>query len=119
LRRVPTDKIAAIIGLRAANAPVDSIAERVGVSRASVYNYLAKVQAFADERFIQELQRQLQIMDAIYHNNAEKLSTTEQARQLATLLSKYIYLPDEAVCQAILNANWKVLQACRKRKHST
>jgi AcrR family transcriptional regulator len=119
LRRIPADKAAAIVGLRAANASAEDIAERLGVSRSTVYNYLARVQALADGRFIEELELQLEAMEAIHRSSPDLLPATEQARRLAALLSRHLTLPWEAVCQAILNANWRVIQACRRRRPST
>jgi predicted transcriptional regulator len=114
VRKIPKDKINEIVKLRTSGVPVNDIAKRLGVSRATVYNYLSKVQAFADENFIKELEEQLKIMHAIYHSNSNLMPISDHARRMAVLIRKYIMLPDEAICQALLNANWRMIQKCRK-----
>jgi len=120
LRRISQDKVAEILRLRALEFQPDDIATRLGVERSTVYNYLAKCQAFTDQAFIEELQRELSVFHKLYNDGKEQfIPISGQTSWLAQLLRKYLFMPEELLAQAILNAHWKRLKACRKQKHST
>ncbi|MEM4447247.1 MAG: helix-turn-helix domain-containing protein [Nitrososphaerota archaeon] len=117
MRRIPSDKAAEIVRLRARKMPVKCIVEELGIRRSTVYNYLGRFQAFADEAFIKELQAELDVFHRLYcDGNEELIPISDQAKLLAKLLRKYMLMPDEIIAQAILNAHWRRVQACWKRR---
>jgi len=121
LRRITPDKAAEIVRLRALEIPVDEIARKLNVSRSTVYNYLGKFQAFADEAFIEELEKELQVLHRVYsHGKEDSIPISAQAKKLGRILRKYgCIIFEDFIAQAILNANWRRLQACRKPRRST
>ena len=52
MRRIPAGKAAGIVRFRARGMPVRGIAEELGLPVSTVYNYLNRHQAFADEAFV-------------------------------------------------------------------
>jgi len=120
VRRIPGEKAAEIVRLRAGGMPPEEIAGRLGISMSTVYNYLSKHQAFADEAFLEELRAELDAFHKVYQDgNAELISVSGQARGLAQLLRKYLFMPEELTAQALLNAHWRRLDACRRPRRST
>jgi AcrR family transcriptional regulator len=115
LRRIPQDLAVKIVKLRAGGAPVSSIAEELNISRSTVYNYLAKVQAFEDEGFVEMLAAELEAFHGIYLRAEQLIPVSDQAKKLAGLLRKYVFMPGEFIAQAVLNAHWRRLKACRKQ----
>ena len=115
MRRIPADKVLRIVELRAGGAPVSSIAEELNIPRSTVYNYLAKVQAFEDEVFVEMLASELETFRRIYLRMGQLTPVSKQAELLAGLLRKHASLPEEFIAQAVLNAHWRRLKTCRRR----
>ena len=115
LRRLNPEKAAEIIKLRLMDYRPDQIAEMLGVERSTVYNYLSKVQAFADMKFIDELELELETFQKLYLKVDPDFIISPEAEKLAQLLRKHMFLLEEFVAQAILNAHWRKIKACRKR----
>lgn len=119
MRRIPPDKAAEIVRLRALNMPIEAIAKRLGLQRSTVYNYLGKLQPFEDEAFLEEFQSWLEIFHKLHSDgNEHYIPLSDQARRLGGILRKS-WLTPEFISQAVLNAHWARVQACRKRKPST
>lgn len=120
MRRIPSDKVARVVELRARGAPVTSIARELGLHRSTVYNYLARVQAFEDEGFLEEARRELEVFSRLYLSPlGEATPVSGQAVRLAELVRRFMHLPDAVVAQALLNAHWRRLKTCRRRRRST
>lgn len=116
---IPTEKAAEIVRLRTMGMLPEEVAERLGVSRFTVYNYLNRHQAFAYEAFVREFREEVDVFQRLYcDGNRGIIPLSESARQLALLFRKYSFMPEVLLAQAILNAHWR-LRACRKRRRST
>jgi hypothetical protein len=115
LRKLNPEKAAEIVRLRLMDYKPHMIAEMLGVERSTVYNYLSQVQAFADMKFIDELELELEIFRRLYLKVDPDYIISPEAEKLAQLLRKHMFLPEEFVAQAVLNAHWRGIKACRKR----
>jgi len=115
LKRIPREKEAEIIQLRGRGVSVEAVAEKVGVSRSTVYNVLARHQSFADEAFVRELEGWLEVFRRLWRDGSEGIiPLSPHAGAVARLFREYGFLGEELVAQAVLNANWGALRARRR-----
>jgi len=85
-----------------------------------VYNYIARFQAFADEAFVKKLKEELSSFHGLYRDGNEQfIAVSDEAKILGKILRHYMFMPDELLAQAILNAHWRRVRECRKQRRSS